>query len=150
MRILLPFGKNGIPLEIEDAKIPDLLEKMIPSVARHLGTLKDLGVDLTPAIGRMLGAQPSTPIAPTAPASTPAEPTEAEMQKAGYWKHTDGRWYPGDLGAKLATKVAEPVLRVCGTCVRGNIATNQPLAPFNPPCSTCQFDAARASYMTKP
>ena len=150
MRILLPIGKTGLPLDIAEEKIPDILEKVIPSAMKHMGTLKDMGIDINPMIRRFFGA--SEPVVTTVASETPATVSAAsEIEKAkaaGYWQSdVDGKWYPPHLAPKVDQVKEQPLLKMCSTCIRGNNATNQPLSPFNPPCSTCQFDATRPSFM---
>ena len=48
------FGQT-IPLEIDEDKVPALLDKFFPAAARAMGQAKELGVDLAPAIQRFLG-----------------------------------------------------------------------------------------------
>lgn len=154
MRITLPIGKMGLPLDIAEEKIPDILEKVIPSAMKHMGTLKDMGIDINPMIRRFFGA--SEPVVSTVASETVVKENvvndeQAQIKKltdAGYWKHSDGRLYPPDLAPKLEP-VKQDALRICGTCIRGNSTTSQPLSPFNLPCSTCQFDSTRPSYLNK-
>ena len=138
----IQLGK--FPLEIADDKIPDLLERMIPMASKHMGTLKEMGVDVTPAIRKFFGATDTpTPAAPT------AAPTLEELQKQGWWKHSDGRLYPPDLAPRPSVPVNNipvPVVHGCGNCIRGNAQTGQPLTSFNPPCTVCQFDSNKSAF----
>ena len=154
MRITLPIGKTGIPLEISEDKIPGLIEKVIPTAMKHMGSLKDMGVDLTPMIRKMFGA--SDPVAPAVASETPAKVNAADdeaaqlkkLTDAGYWKHSDGRLYPPDLAPKPAV-VEHPVLRVCGTCKVGNQATGVPMSAYMPTCTNCQYDSTRPNWQPK-
>ena len=154
MRITIPF-LGGIPLDIAEEKVPALMDtvvdKFLPNLSKYNDAAKSLGIDLTPAFRRVLGG--TEPVKPEAI----NVPTEEEIQKAGYWKHTDGKWYPPDLAIRATSPAPAPaqapvpqqVPRICATCVRGNPSTGLPFSAFNPPCNICQVYPNRASHLAR-
>lgn len=139
MKAQIPLFGRMIPLEIDEEKIPGLIERFFPVAAKAIEQSKSLGIDLSPAIQRMIGT-----VAVPAPAPAPVPAQDWAPPPEGWVRdHTGQLVKLADLALALQQK-NEPTAKECSKCLRahpilktGSIAT----------CGACFTDPSRPSYL---
>lgn len=165
MKITIPFGK-GIPLEIDDAKVPQLmdtlLEKVLPNASKHLENLKAMGLDLTPTLKHVLRADSTPPAQPT------TETPSSQVMRAppGYIVDEHGNMMllanlqkqfggtpapqpqaPAATGAPQPQPATPAAPRNCRDCVLSDVVSGQANIQI---CGQCAIDPARPRFVPRP
>ena len=133
------FGQT-IPLEIDEEKVPALLDKFFPAAARAMGQAKELGVDLAPAIQRFIGG--STAVA--APVAEQKLPPEGSVLD-----HTGAIVPLSNIVDAVRKAVAEDVkknqVRECVVCAHRHRVTMNADATA-PLCRDCLLGQGRPNF----
>jgi len=160
MRIQLPLFGRQIPIDIDEAKIPGLIDQFLPVVAKGMGQAKSMGIDMTPLIQKMIGGiavpTPPEPVKVEAPAAAPqapaAAPAVALPPEGSVLDHT-GQVVSLAAILEAVRKAqeqqapqAQPVAQVkpeCMNCLFSNPITKMPEPLI---CGACAGDPARPKF----
>ena len=133
------FGQS-IPIEIEEEKIPGLIEKFFPAISKTMESAKSLGIDLAPAVQKFIGTSQPASQSLLPPEGSVIDHTGAVVKFSSIM----------DLVKLELSKTApQPVSRDCGGCSNRHPTYFGPNA-ISPTCKECLLTPGKPRFAPLP
>lgn len=138
MRITRNFMGKPFSVDIEDDKIPALLEKFLPSLSKYVNQLKEAGIDTSPILQSLFpkpAKAPASPALTLPPEGSVLDHTGAEIPIANITQLIKSELEKQQKSLSVPTS-SNTIPRVCSNCLNRNAATGT-FNVTNQQCQSC-------------